>query len=114
MDELKILLDELVEDTFVSAILSNPTDKEYGSKVKVRPVNLKGALFFQHTLYKGTKVFHENLDAGEVKKKLLEEFAVFKQAELVSEKMTAYVLVSKKGKVTIKKKNVAAVQAAPT
>ena len=33
MDELKILLDELVEDTFVSAILSNPTDKEYGSKL---------------------------------------------------------------------------------
>ncbi|MGN0384769.1 MAG: class I SAM-dependent methyltransferase [Lachnospiraceae bacterium] len=114
MDELKILLDELVEDTFVSAILSNPTDKEYGSKVKVRPVNLKGALFFQHTLYKGTKVFHENLDAGELKKKLLEEFTVFKQAELVSEKMTVHVLVSKKGKITVKKKYGAVVQAVPT
>ncbi len=57
MDELKILLDELVEDTFVSAILSNPTDKEYGSKVKVRPVNLKGALFFSTHFTKEPRYF---------------------------------------------------------
>ena len=104
MEQLKELLEEFVTMQLISVILSNPTNMEYGSKVKVRPISLKGALFFQHTLFKGTKVFHENFTIEDLKIKLYEELSLFKQMELTKEGSTALVLISKKGKITIKKK----------
>ncbi len=102
---LKELLSQILNKDLVQVILSNSQDKEFAAKIKIRPVLIKGELFFQETLYRGTQVFHENFtseDMGLRIEKLLEE--TFKQGEFQASSMQATVLVSKKGKMTIKTK----------
>lgn len=100
---LKELLSQILNKDLVQVILSNSQDKEYAAKIKIRPVLIKGELLFQETLYRGSQVFHENFsgeDMGVRIEKLLEE--TFKQGEFQGTFMQANVLVSKKGKMTIK------------
>lgn len=105
MEELQTVLKEMIEEGMRQAVLSNPLKAEKGSKVKITPVLLKGSLHFQETLYRGTQVFHYNCTEKELTERLLAYIADnFRQAELVSEAHMVTVLVSKKGKVTIKKR----------
>ena len=74
-------------------------------KKKVRPVMMKGTLLFQITSYAGKQVFHENLSAVEAGDQLAEDMRErFAQLQADTVTFSATVLVSKKGKVTIKKK----------
>lgn len=108
MEEIQVLLNEMINEKLERIILSNPMNAEQGSKVKVRPVLLKGQLCFQETLYRGKQVFHCNCTAEEIKERLLSYIEKnFKQAELTSTECIATVLISKKGKVTVKKKHMA-------
>ncbi len=107
MEELQKVLQELLNRDLEYIILSNTTDKEYATKIKIRPVELKGELLFQQTLYRGTQVFHHNFDAEEMGKQIVEALSgKMKQAELKGNGLQATVLVSKKGKVTVKTKRV--------
>jgi hypothetical protein len=103
MDELSGLLREIMNEKLVQAILSNSRDKSYGDKLKMRPVLLQGKLMFQSTRYAGNQVFHENHDApgacGLIEKLLQGQF---RQCEIITQDKSATVLVSKKGKMTIK------------
>lgn len=104
MQQLIQLLQDTFSDRLKQVILSNSKDKEKVSKVKIRPVLLKDELVFQESAYVGTKVFHENYSAGEMVKKVAEHMKdTFKQAEIETADFGAVVLVSKKGKITIKK-----------
>ncbi len=99
------LLEQILNKDLGQVILSNSSDKEYASKVKIRPVLIKGELLFQQTLYRGTQVLHENyvkVEMAERIQKLLAE--TFHQGEFQAATMQATVLVSKKGKMTIKTK----------
>lgn len=105
MEELRELLQQMLNCSLKQIILSNTRDEGRAVKVKIRPVMIKGELLFQETLYRGTQVFHENFTAGQMRDRVevyLQE--LFKQAELKSARGEAIVLVSKKGKMTIKKK----------
>ena len=105
MEELEAVLKEIIGEGMRQAILSNPLKTEKGSKIKITPVSLRGSLHFQETLYRGTQVFHHNCTGEELAERLLAHIRDnFRQAELVSDVHTVTVLVSKKGKVTIKKK----------
>lgn len=105
MEELKALFNELVNENLTKLILSNPTEKEKGSKVTFRPLFLKGELCFQETLYRENKVFHYNAAAKEVIERLTAYMKDnFRQAEVVSGEYQAVVLISKKGKITVRKK----------
>lgn len=107
MQQLIQLLQDTFSDKLKQVILSNSRDKEKISKVKIRPVLLKDVLFFQESAYIGTKVFHENYSAGEMMKKVTEYMQdTFKQAEIETTEFKAVVLVSKKGKMTIKRQAV--------
>lgn len=86
------------------AVLSNPRDKEAGSKMKVRPMEQKGELFFQLELFRNNQAFHENVNAKDAVEKLLEAMKNFKQLQMETLTTEITVLISKKGKVTIKKK----------
>lgn len=103
MDELSGLLREIVNERLVQVILSNSRDRSYGDKLKIRPVLLQGKLMFQSTRYAGNQVFHENHDAQgtcELIEKLLQ--GQFRQCEITSQDRSVTVLVSRKGKMTIK------------
>lgn len=105
MEELRVLFNELVNEKLSKLILSNPTETEKGSKVTVRPLLLKGELCFQEALYRQNKVFHYNAAAEEIIERLLAYMKDnFRQAEVMSGEYQAVVLISKKGRVTIKKK----------
>lgn len=102
---LNELLSQILNKDLVQIILSNSQDKELAAKVKVRPVLIKGELQFQETLYRGNQVFHENYNMESIAariEKLLSE--TFRQGEFQGSKLNATVLVSKKGKMTIKTK----------
>lgn len=104
MNELAKLLSDILDEDFIRAVISGPRKKEGIVKVKVRPVEKRGELHFQFEAFTKTQAFHENVDAEGAKKRLLlymEEFQQM-QAETINEAVS--VLVSKKGKVTIRRR----------
>ncbi len=104
MQEFIQLLKDSFSDKLKQIILSNSKDKDKVSKVKIRPILLKEELFFQESAYVGTKVFHENYKETAIIKSVTDYMqTTFKQAEIETTEFKAVVLVSKKGKVTIKK-----------
>lgn len=103
MDELNLLLQENLNSSFLSAVLSNPRDKALASKIKVRPILKKEALLFQIELFRNNQAFHENLDASTAASRLAEHMHNMRQMELETTGYCYTVLISKKGKVTIKK-----------
>lgn len=107
MRELQELLEQVLNQELIQMILSNTRDAAQGEKLKIRPVLIKGQLYFQETLYRGEKVFHTNYPREEMKRRLeacLEKEGLFRQAQIVCQSMDAVVLVSKKGAVSVKKK----------
>ena len=104
MQEIKKLLEDSLNIDFLSATLSNPKDKNGITKVKVRPILKQGVLVFQCEAHKNNQVFHENHEAAETLNVLTEYMCQFKQMQMETKKFRYTVLVSKKGKVTIQKK----------
>lgn len=107
METLKLYLEELTQkhEVILQAILSNPREKEKGSKIKIRPMMLKGTMLYQAESFIGTKAFHENLQEERLSSYIVEKLEDnFKQLEMDTETEKITVLVSKKGKVTVKRK----------
>ncbi len=107
MEQLEKILNDGINQDLYQIILSNPRNKDGAQKIKIRPVLVRGALEFQETSYIGTKVFHENRNKEQLIEKVLDELVHnFKQGELENKQFRATILVSKKGKVTVKVKRV--------
>ena len=64
MEELRILLQKILNKDLQQIILSNSRNPEQIQKVKIRPVLIRDELLFQETRYKGTQVVHENYTAA--------------------------------------------------
>ncbi len=105
MEELRELLELHVNDELQQAIISNPRNKGGVKKIHIRPILLQNKVWFQVASYTEKQVFHENLSKEEVTEKILQLMLEYKQMQLTSKDVAATVLVSKKGTVTIKKKN---------
>ena len=104
MDELRILLQENLNTEFISAVLSNPRKKDGTEKIKVRPLLKKGELLFQVESFRGKQAFHENLPAAGACRALFGYMENMRQMQMETTESRYTVLVSKKGKVTIKRK----------
>ena len=104
MEKAKALLEQSLNINFLAATFSNPKDKEGVSKVKVRPVLKNGQLLFQCEAHRNHQVFHENYKAEDAVTTLMNYMGQFRQVQLETKQFHATVLVSKKGKVTIQKK----------
>jgi SAM-dependent methyltransferase len=102
MSETTEALNSLLNEELESLILSASRDREI-KKCTLRPLEIKGQLAFQESLYKGNQVFHKNLTKEEavcrVDRYLEEDFGQL-QAEGGPHKLL--ILVSKKGKRTVK------------
>lgn len=102
----RLLLNEAVGEGLYHIILSNPRNKEKYTKARIRPVMLKNKLHFQETLHSGTQVFHDNFNKEELILRVLAYIAEdFRQCEIETVDIKATVLISKKGKMTINKRN---------
>ena len=104
MDELRRVLEDNLNNEFLTAVLSNPRDAGDAIKVKVRPILKKDQLLFQIETLRGRQAFHENLGASVTCERILELMKNMKQMQMETRDAFYTVLVSKKGKVTIKKK----------
>ena len=106
MVEVRALCEEYIGKELYQIIISNPKNSSEISKVKMRPIMLKNTIVFQVTEYKGTQVFHENYEKNSLITKVMGYLENnFKQMELTATNIQATVLISKKGKVTVKKKS---------
>lgn len=106
-DLIKLFSETLTVD-LIDMVISGARGTEV-KKIKLRPVLIKGCLVFQMTKYVGNKVLHENFE----REALLETLAAyvfdnFKQVQIRTKTEQASALISKKGQVTIKRKNTAA------
>lgn len=104
MEEIRQLLQAVLNIDFIRAVISNPREKEGIIKVKVRPLEKKGELLFQFESFTEKQAFHRNLAKEEAKEQFLEYAQQFRQIQIETVEEECTVLISKKGKVTVRKK----------
>ena len=106
MEELSAVLERFFNEGLKMAAISNPRKRGGVEKVQMRPVAIKGKLYFQAEEFTAKQAFHKNMEKAQAilyVKEALE--SQFRQMELSSDLGSAYILVSKKGKMTIKVKH---------
>ena len=104
MDEILRLLPEILNIDFIRGIISNPRDKTGIIKIKVRPLEKKGKLLFQIESFTKTQAFHENLTVEDARRKIAGYMERFGQMQFETVREEGTVLVSKKGKVTVRRR----------
>ena len=104
MDELRALLQESLNGGLYQMTAGGPRKKEGDTRLKVRPVMIRDRLLFQVESFRGNQVFHRNLPAKEALETILEAMPGFRQLSVQTSRFQAEALVSKKGKVTVRKK----------
>lgn len=106
MKNLREYLEEQINENLIQATLSASRNKNGISKVKIRPIQLKGQICYQASATEGTKVLHKNYERMQLieylESELAENFGQFQAQGAVTD---GVVLVSKKGKMTIKQKH---------
>lgn len=112
MTEFQQILDRYLDIRLIQVVISGARKKEGVSRIKIRPVMIKDTLMFQSTQTVGSKELHANYRKTEILQ-LTQQWMTedFRQLQLESEKGNVNVLVSKKGKFTVKeKKKIQAIQ----
>lgn len=105
MKTLRELLEEQLNEQLIQAVLSGQRNPDSPSKIKLRPIELKGQVVYQASVTEGTKIFHTNYsreDAVFYVEKALQEG--FSQLQMQGQHADGSVLVSRKGKMTIRTK----------
>lgn len=104
MEELQKLFETVLNKDFIRAVISNPREKGGIVKVKIRPLELKGQLAFQFESFTAKQAFHKNLDRDAAVQELSGCAGEFRQMQIETADAEYTVLISKKGKATIKRK----------
>lgn len=103
MNQWKEILEYCLNRELQKIILSNPREKDGVRKIEIRPVLLKDTLVFQASAYTRKQVQHYNLSADEVCEKTAEWMRNMRQLEALHPAGRVHVLISKKGKMTVKR-----------
>ncbi len=99
------LLDKVMNDNLVELVISNPRHKDKITKVKVRPVFLRGQLSFQETASCGKQELHRNYSKEDMAGRVLEAMTRdFKQCQVVTKSGNGVILSGKDGHMTAKYK----------
>lgn len=108
MKNLREYLEEQINENLIQAVLSASRNKNGISKVKIRPIRLKGQICYQASATEGTKVLHKNYERMQLIEYLEAELAEnFGQFQAQGAMTDGVVLVSK---MTIKQKHHASVE----
>lgn len=103
-------LEKALQIELIQGILSNSSDKEACQKIKMKPIQLKGQRCYQVSKFVGQKVLHTNYTKEELLEQAtdwVEGEVIFRQWELTTKTSLITILISKKGKVTVKEKKLA-------
>ncbi|MBE5972535.1 MAG: SAM-dependent methyltransferase [Lachnoclostridium sp.] len=102
-NEIRDLFERFIKEQPLSAILSGQQEKTDFLKVKVRPILSGGKILIQAEEFRGKQAFHKNLELNEAAEYLTDLMEhSFKQAQVETEGWSGQLLVSKKGKATVK------------
>lgn len=106
MEELMKVLEQYLDENMLQAVVSGAKKADIPSKIKIRPVLNKELLKFQTAITDGKKEIHKNFDNLEMREQLKSWMeSDYKQLQMDTVEYAITVLVSKKGKMTIKKKD---------
>ena len=98
-------LRSLITDTLLEVTISNPGKNEKLTKIKIRPMEIKGKVQYQIEEFTKTQAFHKNVTLSELQELFPAYFDNrFRQAQLHLQSADVQVLVSKKGAVSILRK----------
>ncbi len=104
-NEIRDLFERFVKEQPLSAVLSGQQEKNDFLKVKVRPILSGGKILIQAEEFRGKQAFHKNLELNEAASYLTDLMEhSFKQAQVETEGWSGQLLVSKKGKASVKVK----------
>lgn len=99
------LLDRVLNDSLVELVISNPRKKDKITKIKVRPVILRGELIFQETATAGKQELHSNFSKEEMVNRVIKTMTEdFKQCQVVTKTGNGVILSGKDGHMTTKYK----------
>ena len=102
-------------DSFISATLSNPKDKNYYRKLEIKLINIKLTSVYQFIYYSDTQVFHKNLNYKEAIKTFEEEILnKYKNATLFTQENDYNLFSNRLSEVSIKKLKPSKVKVAQT
>lgn len=105
IETLASMLKYFANDRLEQIVLSHPAGSDNLIKIKIRPLLLKGSLVFQSEEFTDKQAFHRNLSGEELESYVDQMLNTsFRQAEVTSAYGTGLILVSKKGKRTVKVK----------
>ena len=104
MEKLRALLEESLTGELYQMTAGGPRKKDGDIRLRVRPVMLGDRLLFQLENFRGNQVFHRNLAKEEAEQAVLEAMADFRQLSIKTRRFEAEAMVSKKGKVTVKRR----------
>ena len=111
MTQIEELLKRVLTSLLVDMVISGARGGGDFIKIKVRPVMIRDSLYFQVSRYTDKQVFHENMTAEDALETLsgwiLHDF---RQAQIRMQDEMVTVLVSKKGKATVKSKKAACIE----
>ena len=111
MNQIEELLKRVLTSLLVDMVISGARGGGDFIKIKVRPVMIRDSLYFQVSRYTDKQVFHENMTAEDALETLsgwiLHDF---RQAQIRMQDEMVTVLVSKKGKATIKSNKAACIE----
>lgn len=105
MEELRQVLADNLNEKLIQAVISGARKPTGAGKIKIRPVIGKGELLFQTAISDGKKEIHKNYEMEELEGQISNWLSGdFSQLQIDTADGIITVLVSKKGKITIKKK----------
>ena len=104
MEELRALIQESLTGELYQMTAGGPRKKDGDVRLRVRPVMLRDRLLFQLESFRGNQVFHRNLTVEEAGEAVLEAMADFRQLSVKTRRFEAEAMVSKKGKVTVRRR----------
>lgn len=111
MNQIEELLKRVLTSLLVDMVISGARGGGDFIKIKVRPVMIRDSLYFQVSRYTDKQVFHENMTAEDALETLsgwiLHDF---RQVQIRMQDEMVTVLVSKKGKATVKSKKAACIE----
>ena len=111
MNQIEELLKRVLTSLLVDMVISGARGGGDFIKIKVRPVMIRDSLYYQVSRYTDKQVFHENMTAEDALETLsgwiLHDF---RQAQIRMQDEMVTVLVSKKGKATVKSKKAACIE----
>ncbi len=103
MMKIEELLNTYINEQLHRIVMSNAKNPQGPSKAKVRPILVKENLVFQCTETHGPKEIHRNYEKEEMIRYICQAMEDnFRQLQLEAEEANGSVLVSKKGKATVK------------